>query len=61
MKDDLVKAFRNQSFTEGIAILRIKFFNPANIFLQHIPVMEKVEVNRLKTNTTDTLTSVNIQ
>ena len=36
------------------AILRIKSFNPENIFLQHIPVKEKVEVNRLKINTTNT-------
>ena len=43
------------------AILRIKSFNPENIFLQHIPVKEKVEVNRMKINTTNTLTSVNIQ
>ena len=44
---------------------KIKYYNPPNIILQHLPVKEevnKIEVNRLRNGyITDTLTSVDIQ
>ena len=64
MNDELVKEFNNQTFNKS-AILKIKYYNPPDIILQHIPVKEevnKIEVNRLRNGyITDTLTSVDIQ
>ena len=64
MNDELVKEFNNQTFNKS-AILKIKYCNPPDIILQHLPVKEevnKIEVNRLRNGyITDTLTSVDIQ
>ena len=63
-----VEAFNNQTFNEDgneSAILTIKFFNPPDLIVQHLPVKEKVkkiEVNRMRNGyIIDTLTSVDIQ
>ena len=41
MKDELVEKF-NQTSTQGSAILKIKFYNPRNLIVQHLPVKERV-------------------
>ena len=43
MNDELVEKFNNQTFTQGSAILKIKYFNPKNLIVQHLPVKEKVK------------------
>ena len=49
MNDELVEKFNNQSFTQGSAILKIKYYNPKFFIVQHLPVKErekKMEINR---------------
>ena len=49
MNDEFVEKFNNQTFTQGSAILKVKYNNPKNLMVQHLPVKEKVkktEVNR---------------
>ena len=41
MNDELVEKFNNQTFSKGSAILKIKFFNPKNLIVQHLTVKEK--------------------
>ena len=67
MNNVLVEAFNNQTFNEDgneSAILKIKYYNPANLIFQHLPVKEKIkniEVNRMRNGyIIDTLTSVDI-
>ena len=61
---EIVNQFNTKKFTKS-AILKIEFYNPKDIVLQHIPVKEevnKVEVNRLRNGyIVDVLTSVDIQ
>ena len=48
MNNEIVHQFNMKTFTKS-AILKIKYYNPKGIVLQHIPVKEevnKVEVNR---------------
>ena len=65
MNNELVEKFNNQNFTQGSAILKIKYYNPKNLILQHLPVKEiekKIEINRMRNGyIIDTLTSVDIQ
>ena len=65
MNKFLVHRFNNQTFTQGSAILKIKYFNPKNLIVQHFPVKEKekkIEINRMRNGyIIDTLTSVDIQ
>ena len=65
MNKFLVHRFNNQTFTQGSAILKIKYYNPKNLIVQHIPVKEKegkMVVNRMRDGyIVDTLTSVDIQ
>ena len=65
MNDELVNKFNNQTFTMGSAILKIKYYNPKNLIVQHIPLKEKenkIEINRMRNGCNiDTLTSVDIQ
>ena len=65
MNDELVKKFNNQTFTQGSAILKIKYYNPKNLIVQHLPVKEKdqkIEINRMRNGyITQVLTSVDIQ
>ena len=49
--DELVNKFHNQTFYQGSAILKRKIINPENLFVQHLPVKERVnknEVNRMR-------------
>ena len=65
MKNGLVEKFNTQTFNKGSAILKIKYRNPKNLIVQHLPVKERVkkfEVNRMRNGyIIDTLTSVDIQ
>ena len=65
MIDKLVEKFNNQTFTQGSAFLKIKYYNPKNSIVQHLPVKERVnkrEINRMRNGyILDTLTSVDIQ
>ena len=65
MNDELVEKFNNQTFTQGSAILKIKYYNPRNLIVQHLPIKErlnKIEMNRMRNGyIIDTLTSVDIQ
>ena len=67
MNDIFVEAFNIQTFNQDgdeSAILTIKYYNPANLIFQHLPVeekVEKIEVNRMRKGyIIDTLTSVDI-
>ena len=65
MNKFLVHGFNNQNFTQGSAILKIKYYNPKNLTVQHLPIKEKekkIEINRMRNGyIIDTLTSVDIQ
>ena len=65
MNIDLVKKFNNGNFTQGSAILKIKYYNPKNLIVQHLPVKErekKIEINRMRNGyIIQTLTSGDIQ
>ena len=43
MNDELVEKFNNQSFTQGSAVLNLKFYKFKNLIVQHLPVKEKVK------------------
>ena len=65
MNDELVEKFNIQTFTQGSAILKIKYYNPKDLIVQHLPVKEKekkIEINRMRNGyIIDTLTSVDIK
>ena len=65
MNDELVENFNTGNFTQGSAILKIKYYNPKNLIVQRLPVKErekKIEINRMRNGyIIDTLTSVDIQ
>ena len=65
MNDQLVEKFNNQTFTQGYAILRIKYYNAKYLIVQHLPVEEKekkIKINRIRNGyITQVLTSVDIQ
>ena len=65
MNNELVEKFNNQTFTQGSAILKIKYFTPKNLIVQHLPAKgkeKKIEINRMKNGyITQVLTSVDIQ
>ena len=37
----LVHKFNNQTVTQGSAILNVKYYNPKNLIVQHLPVKER--------------------
>ena len=65
MNEEPVEKFNNQIFTQGSAILEIKYYNPKNLIVQHLPVKEKekkIEINRMRNGyITQVLTSVDIR
>ena len=65
LKDELVEKFNNQTFTQGSALLKIKYYNPKNLIVQLLPVKEKenkIDFNRMRNGyITQVLTSVDIQ
>ena len=40
MNKTLIKKFNNQTFTKGSAILKINYYNPRDLVVQHLPVKE---------------------
>ena len=64
MNDELVEKLNTHTFTQGNAIIKIKYYNLKNLIVQHFPVKEreKNEINRMRNGyIIDTLTSVDIQ
>ena len=65
MNDELVNKFNTQNFNQGSAILKIKYYNPKNLIVQHLPIKEKVkkmEINLMRNGyITDTLKSLDFQ
>ena len=65
MNNELVEKFNNQTFTQGSPILKIKYYNPKNLIVQHLPIKEKeerIEINRMRKGyITQVLTSIDIQ
>ena len=65
MSDELVEKFNTGVFIQGSAILKIKYYNPKKIIVQHLPVKQKLkknEVNPMRNGfVIDTLTSVDIR
>ena len=65
MNNNLVEKFKNGKFNQGSAILKIKYYQPKNLIVQHLPVKEKVnktEVSRMRNGyITQIMTSVDIQ
>ena len=46
LNDFYLEAFNNQSFNQNgneSAILNLKYYNPANLIFQHLPVKERVK------------------
>ena len=65
MNNGLVEKFNNQTFIQGSAFLKTKYYNPKNLIVLYIPIKKranKMEVNRMRNGyIIDTLTSVDIQ
>ena len=65
MNDELVNKLNTQTFTQGSAILKIKYYNPKNLIVQHLAIKErekKIEINRMRNGyIIHTSTSVDIQ
>ena len=65
MNDELVEKFNTGNFNQGSAIIKIKYYNPKNVIVQHLPIKErvsKIEINRMRNGyIIDHLTSVDIQ
>ena len=65
MNDELVDKFNNGHFNQGSAILKVKYYNPKNLIVQHLPVKEKekkIEINFMRNGyIIDYLTSFDIQ
>ena len=65
MNDELVEKISTGNFTQGSAVLKIKYYNPKNLTVQHAPVKKrekKIEKNCMRNGyMIQTLTSVDIQ
>ena len=65
MNNELVEKIINSNFNQGSAIFKIKYYNPKDIVVQHLPIKEKIikiEINRMRNGfIVDYLTSVDIQ
>ena len=64
MNDELVEKIKTVIFTQGSAILKVKYCIPKNLIAQQLPVKKgkKSEVNTMRNGyIIDTLTSVDIQ
>ena len=51
MNDDPVENFSNGKFNQGCAILKMKYFNPKSLIVQHLPIKENVnniDFNRMR-------------
>ena len=45
MNDELVEKFNTGNFNQGSAISEIKYYNPKNLIVQHLPVKGKRKEN----------------
>ena len=65
MNDELFEKFNTGSSKKGSAILKIRYYKPKSLIVQHLLVKErekKIEINRMKNGfVTQTLTPVDIQ
>ena len=65
MNGELAEKFNKGNFNQGSGILKIKFYNPNKLIVQHLPVKErvkKIEIIRIRNAyIIDTLTSVDIE
>ena len=65
MNDELVEKFNTGNFNQGSAVLKIRYYNPLNLIVQHLPVKEKEEKSEINCMRNgyiiDTSTSVDIQ
>ena len=65
MNDELVEKFNTGNFNQGSAILKIKYYNPRDLIVRHLPVKEKekkIEIICMRNGyIVDYLTSVDIQ
>ena len=65
MIDELVEDFDSGNFNQRSAFLKIKYYNPRDLIVQHLPIKErvnKIEINRMRNGyIIDHLTSVDIQ
>ena len=43
MNDELFEKYKNQTFTRGSTFLKVKYFIPKNLIVQHLLVKEKVK------------------
>ena len=55
MNEELVEKFINQTFTQGSPILKIKYYNPRDLIVHHLPVKEEEKKSRLIVRETDLL------
>ena len=62
MNNELVEKFNTGNFNQGSAILKTKYYNPKNLNVQHLPIIERVNKNEINSMRNgyiiDTLTSV---
>ena len=52
MNDELVEKIINQTFTQKSSTLKFKYYNPKNLIVQFLPVIEKedkIRINRMRT------------
>ena len=68
MNSELVKSFNDECFNQDdneSALLKIKYYNPPDLLIQHVPnkgKIQKIELNRKRNGyIVDTLTSVDLQ
>ena len=47
MKIERVEKINNEALNQGSAILKIKYYNPPNLIVQHVPIKEKVKKLKL--------------
>ena len=65
MNKKLLEKFNTGTFTKGCAILKIKYYSPRDLVVQHLPIKErekKTEIDRMRNVfIIDPLTSVEIE
>ena len=43
MNEEIVKKFNEGNFTQGGAVLKVKYYNSKNLIVQHLPVKKQVK------------------
>ena len=44
MNDEIVEQFNNQNLKQGSVILKVIYYNPPDLKIQHLTVKEKVKI-----------------